>query len=98
MADHRQQTFLWSPAMDVAVPGPHGTKRRAQIVTDAIQNWFSKCKAATKVTDEGRKDIALALVLANRDAERFLPPADKNSAMNLPGTIQTCELFIQGAS
>jgi hypothetical protein len=97
MADHREQTFLGAATMNIAIPGAHGPERGAEISAHGVQNVFAKSKAAGRVPDEGRKNVAFVEEHADGNAQSLLSLPQEHAADNFSGSIQAGKLLIQVA-
>src|SRR5437764_1088045 len=97
MANHGQVSFARPSAMDVAVARPHWAERRTEVSAHRIQHRLAESQAPGGIANQRRKNVTLAQGLANRHAQRLLPAAQKDAAMDFAAAIETGELVIEQA-
>jgi hypothetical protein len=95
VADHRQITFLWPTAMNVAVAPAHRAERRAEISANGVNDGFAKSQSAGGIADEWRKHISFIEVNADGGAQGFLTATEENAAVDFAGAVKRGEFVIQ---
>ena len=97
MADHRQITFLWPAAMNVAVAATHRAEHGTQIRPQGVNHRFAKRQPSGRVADQWCEHVALFQRQTDGNAQGFLPAADKNAAMNFAGAVEAGAFIVQHA-
>src|SRR6516164_6176967 len=93
VADHREHPFPGPTTVNITVPGPHGTIRRAEVSSYRVQDWFAKSQASGRITDEGSKDVALVKSQTAGRAQSLLTAPKKDTAMDFAHAVEAGEFL-----
>lgn len=99
VADHGEEPLLGTSSVDVAIATSHGPFHRSQEGPGRVHQGLSKSETGGLIPNEAGKNVAFLVVevVAQSDAEGFLPPADVDPADDFSGSVESGKFVLQGS-